>query len=326
VLDLHHPGARPSLARDAWNELAAWDEVQIRLVPDSQTNERCSVAGGYIYDTSPPTLTVTESASRGRRIFTVIHELGHHLQQNDLDLAVAVRTQPGDAAAFEDAACDAFAARVVITNEHLEAVLTDRSPTAETLLRLLADTQASRSACCARVIEYLGTTGVVAVVDRAGAVLFARAHGDIAPPARGSDQSATPLIRAALASPSGARRDQTHFAYRTGNRTPDLYGDAAWAGDYLMVVAVLDRPGWKAFALPREVPQRFSPKLDGWCDICSEAFPATNRCRVCGQGRCPAGHCPCTAERERTCDTCWLKKHQSQFPSTTATTCNECLR
>src|ERR1019366_923254 len=60
----------------------------------SQTDERCSVAGGYVHTTVPPTLSVTNSLSPGRRSFTVLHELGHHLQKNDVVLARAVRSQP----------------------------------------------------------------------------------------------------------------------------------------------------------------------------------------------------------------------------------------
>jgi hypothetical protein len=72
VLDHDRPGARDALAANAWSELEAWDGLQLRLVPDSQTDERCSVAGGYVHTTVPPTLTVTNSLSPGPRSFTVL--------------------------------------------------------------------------------------------------------------------------------------------------------------------------------------------------------------------------------------------------------------
>jgi Zn-dependent peptidase ImmA (M78 family) len=326
VLDHDHPGARDALAASAWSELEAWDGLQLRLVPDSQTDERCSVAGGYVHTTIPPTLTVTDSLSPGRRSFTVLHELGHHLQKNNIPLAGAVRRQPADTDAFEDAACDAFAARVLISDDTLAAVFTDRSSTAAALVRLFEETKASRAACCARAVEHLGTSGVVAVIDNAGRVMFARGHGDVIGPARGTDQSDSPLIKAALASDTGAQRDRTYFTYRTGNRSNEMYGDAAWAGDYLLVVTVLDRPGWKAFAPSRDLPRAYVPKLDGWCEICQEAFTVTDRCTACGQGRCAAGHCGCSAAREKTCNRCFCVKHISQFPDPAASTCKECSR
>src|SRR6185312_14053393 len=113
VLGRDHPHALALLATDALMALQAWDELTVQLVPDSQTDARCSVAGGYIADTDPPTLSVTRSLSPGRRTFTALHELGHHLQQTDPHLAASVREHT-DPMAFEDAACDAFAARILI--------------------------------------------------------------------------------------------------------------------------------------------------------------------------------------------------------------------
>jgi hypothetical protein len=324
VLDHDHLGARDALAAGAWSELQTWDGLQLRLVPDSQTDERCSVAGGYVHSTVPPTLTVTNSLSPGRRSFTVLHELGHHLQKNYIPLARAVRSQPADTDAFEDAACDEFAARVLIPDRNLAAVFTDRSPTAAALAQLFEETQASRAACCARVVDYLGTSGVVAVIDRTGRVRFARGHGDVIGPARGTDQSDSPLIKAALASSTGARHDRTYFTYRTGHRSSEMYGDAVWAGDYLLVIAVLDRPGWKAFAPSRDIQRAYFPRLDGWCEICQESFTVTDRCTGCGQGRCLVGHCRCSTAKEVTCKSCSYVKHISQFPTPAASICKEC--
>ncbi len=325
LLDRDYPGALDALAADAWSELEAWDGLQLRLVPDSQTDERCSVAGGYVHTTVPPTLSVTDSLSPGRRSFTALHELGHHLQKNNVVLARAVRSQPADTDAFEDAACDAFAARVLITDDMLEAFRTDRSPSAATLVRLFDETQASRAACCARVVEHLGATGVVAVFDDTGRVMFARGHGNVIAPARGTDQSQSPLIKAALASSTGAQRDRTCFTYRSGSRSSEMYGDAAWAGNYLMLVAVLDRPGWKPFAPSRDLPRAYVPRLDGWCEICQQPFTVTDRCTLCGQGWCPVGHCGCSTAKEKTCDRCFCVKHISQFRAPAASTCKECL-
>src|ERR1022692_2335304 len=94
VLDRDWPGSRERLQHDALAELCRWQEIQVRTVPDTQADQRCSVAGGYVHTTAPPTLTVTMSLSPRRQAFTALHELGHHLQRNDIDLAVAVRSQP----------------------------------------------------------------------------------------------------------------------------------------------------------------------------------------------------------------------------------------
>lgn len=55
-----------------------------------------------------------DSASRARRDFTALHELGHHLQQNSFDLMEAFARQPDGGVLLEDTACDAFAAEILL--------------------------------------------------------------------------------------------------------------------------------------------------------------------------------------------------------------------
>jgi hypothetical protein len=324
VLDRDWPGARDRLQRDTLAELRGWPDIQVRAVPDTQTDARCSVAGGYVHTTDPPTLAITRSLSARRQAFTGLHELGHHLQQNDVELAVAVRTQRADITDFEDAACDAFAARVLIPDTLLPAPDLGRSPCAADVVTLFEGTQASRAACCVRIAERLGGHGVIALLDNTGQVAFAAGRGDVCPPARGSDQSGTPLVFLALRTAAGARHDSTHVLYRNGSTSVDLYGDAAWCDGYLIMVAVTDRPGWKAFAPPRPSTGKFISRAQGWCELCGEDFEVADRCGRCHPPRCPAGHCGCTTGQERLCRRCYLKKHPALFPSPTADICTEC--
>jgi Zn-dependent peptidase ImmA (M78 family) len=324
VLDRGWPGARERLRRDTLAQLRDWPGLQIQIVPDTQTDERCSVAGGYVHSTAPPTLAVTKSLSPRRQAFTALHELGHHLQKNDVDLAIAVRAQPANITDFEDAACDAFASRVLIPDTMLPVLERGRSPCALDVVTLFERTQASRAACCVRIAEQLGGHGVIALLDNTGRVAFAAGRGDVFPPARGSDQSATPLISRALRTGTAARHDSTNVEYRNGSTSVDLYGDAAWCDGYLIMVAVTDRPGWRAFAPPRPTTGKFIPKTQDWCELCGEEFEVADRCDRCRQPQCPAGHCGCTTTRERLCTGCYMKKHPALFPSPTANICTEC--
>ena len=324
VLDRERPEARRRLQEDPLTELGRWQDIQVVMVPDSQTDQRCSVAGGYVHTTTPPTLTVTSSLSPRRRGFTALHELGHHLQKNDAELAVAVRMQPADFADFEDAACDAFAARVLLPDSLLPASAFGRSPTAADVVDLFEYSRASRAACCVRIAERLTGHGVITLLDDAGKVLFAVGRGDVFPPARGSDQSRTPLVARALRGLADTTHDSTHVEYRNGSMSVTLYGDAAWCEDYLFTVAVTDRPGWRAFAPPRPDTGKIVVRRQEWCELCGEEFPATLRCDRCRQSRCPVGHCGCTAARERTCKGCFMVKHPSQFPDRASEICTDC--
>lgn len=323
-LEALRPGAVNRLHRDALAELEGWTEVQVRRVPDAEAQGRCSVAGGYVHSTVPPTLTVTGSLSVRRRQFTVLHELGHHLQKHDARLALAVRRQPADREAFEDAACDMFASFVLIPDTVLCPRADGRSPSAADVVDLFDRTQASRAACCVRIAEQLGTHGVVTVLDSTGTVSFAAAHGhEVFPPARGSSQAHTPLVAAALRQGRSARVDDTYLQYRTGDRSDLLYGDAAWSGEYLITVTVLDRPGWKPFAPPRTGTQHFVSRM--WiCEVCGEEFTPDGSCGKCRTPRCGSGHCACTTAAERQCQRCFQVLAPSRFPSRTAEVCRDC--
>jgi Zn-dependent peptidase ImmA (M78 family) len=324
VLEQEWPGTRTRLQEDPLAELGRRQDIQVVMVPDAQTDQRCSVAGGYVHTTTPPTLTVTSSLSPRRRGFTALHELGHHLQKNDADLAVAVRMQPADFADFEDAACDAFAARVLLPDSLLPAPASGRSPKAADVVDLFEYSRASRAACCVRIAERLTGHGVITLFDDAGKVLFAVGRGDVFPPARGSDQSRTPLVARALQTLEDTTHDSTHVEYRNRSMSVTLYGDAAWCDDYLFTVAVTDRPGWKAFAPPRPDTGKIIASRQEWCELCEDEFPVAERCDRCRQPRCPVGHCGCTAARERTCNECFLKKHSSQFPNPASKICTDC--
>src|SRR5450756_2101117 len=112
-LERDHPGATAQLARRTVDQLGSWEEVSVRTVPAAQTDAGCSVAGAYIAAAHPPILAIADAVSPRRRAFTGLHELGHHLQQTDYALMEAL-IELEDSSAFEDAACDEFAAEVLL--------------------------------------------------------------------------------------------------------------------------------------------------------------------------------------------------------------------
>ncbi|WP_051944369.1 ImmA/IrrE family metallo-endopeptidase [Streptacidiphilus rugosus] len=326
VLEQRHPGRLAALRTDVLTEIGDWPEVQVRLVPETGGGDRCSVAGSYDDNTVPPTLRVGESRSLRRRGFTALHELGHHLQQTDPSLGEKLFAW-ADSEGLEEEACDAFAARILLPESQLSESLKNVGPTASDVVGLFRTSQASREACCVRASGFFVGCGAVVLLDAQGTVVFAARHGMI-PPACGSDQSATPLIRAALKSHAGAQADRTHFVFRDGHRSDDLYGQAKWLDeDYLVAVFGPDQVAWRQFTAPRP-SSGTSRFLSGWnCETCGDGFAVTETCAQCQQPRCPEGHCGCTAARaasDPTCTKCFLKKGKAQF-SAGSTVCKECL-
>lgn len=326
VVEWLHPGALVALREDPLAELQNWPDIQVSLVPDTGGGGRCSVTGSYLDQTQPPTLVVGISRSRRRRGFTGLHELGHHLQQTDLMLGQRLFTHR-DSEAFEEAACDAFAARVLLPDDQLVGRINPRGPTAPDVVEMFERFQASREACCVRAAEYMTGAGVVVLLDATGTVIFAAPHG-IVPPARGSDQSGTLLIQAALRSSATVERDQTFVSYRDGGTSDALYGQALWCDeDYLIAVLVVDNVAWRPFAPPRPDTGRSRFGLWWTCETCEDQFRVTEpACERCGESRCGNGHCGCTAARaknDRTCDTCFLTLAPARFEGTSST-CYDC--
>jgi len=324
VVERLHPGALVALREDPLTELRNWSDIQVLLVPDTGGGGRCSVTGSYQDHTQPPTLVVGRSRSLRRRGFTGLHELGHHLQRTDPVLGQRLFAHR-DSEAFEEAACDAFAARVLLPDDQIIGRIDPRGPTAQDVVEMFQRSQASREACCVRAAEYLTGAGVVVLLDATGAVTFAAPR---VPPARGSDQSGTQLIEAALRTDATVERDQTFVSYRDGGSSDVMYGQAAWCDeDYLIAVLALDNAAWKAFAPPR--PDTGRSRFGSWwtCETCESEFRVTeSTCERCGEPRCKSEHCGCAAARtknDRMCGICFLTLAPARFEGGSST-CRDC--
>lgn len=319
-------GSRDDLTRDAFAALEGRGDLTVLSVPEfvpHDSQRGCSVAGGYRWD--PPTLIVTQSMSWRRQQFTLLHELGHHIQKTDIALGTAI-VEHREPEAFEDASCDAFAARMLLPDDLVEAHIHGSGPTVSTATGLFAASNASRAAICVRLVGRLRSAGVVAVLDGDGIVTFAAACGGLFPPARGSDQCANLLVQAAMRADRDGRvvtRDDAKIWYRGGHTSDLLYGQAAWAGDRLFLTMVSYGAPWLTFSPPRDSTADQAP--DAWdeCEHCHQEFVAEGVCGGCEHPRCPSGHCGCTANTEQTCTECFLCKHPSQF-DTGSTVCRDC--
>lgn len=319
-------GVLGDLTLDAFAALSIRDDLAVLRVPefvplDSQL--ACSVAGGYRWD--PPTLVVTESMSRRRQQFTLLHELGHHIQKTDIPLGTVI-VEHREPEAFEDACCDVFAARVLLPDDLVDEHISPRGPTVSSATDLFETSNASRAAICVRLAGRLRSPGAVVVLDGAGTVTFAAARGGLFPPARGTDQSANPLVRAAVDTGDAGRttmRDDALIWYRSGHSSERLYGQAAWAGDRLFLILVAYSAPWLAMSPPRDGTAQHSSDRWEQCDNCNRRFVVGFICRTCGQPRCPSGHCRCTSRAEQTCTECFLLKPSRQF-APGAKVCLEC--
>lgn len=330
VLEQRCPGAADRLASDAIAEIGTWDNLTIAPVPEEVdvpdgTSGGCSVAGAYLWGTEPPTLVFAESMSTRRQRFTLLHELGHHIQSTDVGLGSALM-QVEDSEEFEDAACDAFAAEILLPSA-LVGQIARHGPTVESAVNLFRSSKASRAAICVRLAKELKSPGIIAVLDSDGSVNFAASRGQIFPPARGSDQSENPLVAAALADSYPGRviqRDDSLIHYSTGHTSNRLYGQISWCDGLYVAVMVEYGASWKSFSPPQDGTASSSGS-SSWedCDTCGSNFVITKTCSRCRDPRCPQGHCGCTRAAERLCEQCFLLKLPAQFRGVSKV-CIEC--
>jgi hypothetical protein len=247
ALEIKEPGLADRLCLDPLAVLRARKDLRVDFVDETGVGDGCSIAGHYRDEPAPPTLIVARSLSYRRQQYTGLHEFGHHVQRQDIKLLAALG-RPPEGRRVEESACDHFAARILIPESMVSQHISDRGPSAQSVISLFHGSQASRAACCVRAAERMTSPGAVFLLDEDGKVNFTIGHG-MPPPGKGSDQSQTPLVKVALESGRGERT--THLLYSTGRRSDDLYGDIAPIDGMFVAVVVTDRAPWKAFAPAR---------------------------------------------------------------------------
>ncbi|MFE0029958.1 ImmA/IrrE family metallo-endopeptidase [[Kitasatospora] papulosa] len=310
-LETARPGAVELLAQGALAELRTWPELTVKDVPENEAAQGCSVAGAYDYG-PPPRLSVATSNSHARRDFTALHELGHHLQKNSFDLMEPFSKEADRGVLLEDAACDAFAAQILLPAHLVDQHLDAKGPTASAITLLWETSRASRMAVCVRAAQHLPAPGHVLLLDPVGHLAFAASHG-LPPLRRGSFQGDIPVIDRALAGP-GRVQGRTQVRYRDDILGRELHTDTAPMDGYIVAVLVTDSAPWRAFTPP--TTDTGPQSRDYICANCDENYrsfePACPRCRV---PHCPeCGRCACPPRTPgRSCPGCFLEHPPAMF-------------
>ncbi|KAB1909015.1 ImmA/IrrE family metallo-endopeptidase [Micromonospora sp. AMSO1212t] len=323
-LDQVKPGAVSRLQADAWHEVSGWADVIVREVY-ADIAGGCSVAGHCNLITTPAEITVVRNASHGRRIFTLLHEIAHFLQQNDeLWTDGALSRQQDFGRRLEEQVCDAFAAEVLLGNDLPDRIIGASPITASLVQQLFEASQASRSACCVKVAQLLPCEGWVLLTDLDGTVQFAAVSGNRIPPRRGTYQGSGHVSQVA-GRLGTSRQEDSWVAFPSGRRWRPLYADSVRDPSFRYVYTVLteDVPPW----LPSYTQRRRAPADTSWdCHVCEAVFnvrPAS--CAACNEPTCPrCGMCACEQRvHERRCERCFLVHGIAMFEGSSSV-CREC--
>jgi len=312
-LERRSPGAVEELREDPIAWLQAWNELDLRLLgpqPDMPADSpHCDVEGGYRATTPLPRIGVGHSTP-ARMNFTAVHELGHHLQRTTDELVdnLGVRDDLGEA--LEEAACDAFAAAVLIPEETASVLLGAATPSATDVTALWRSLPAvSRQAIVVRASKNLETDGHVILLTDDGVVEICGSRGAFRLP-RGSDQSNTAIWDAFVRTRGVTAEIRTRFRYSNGLEAGEtMYAQATAIGQgHVVIVAAVERVPWQ-LSVYQHTQVQYGTLWTCERTSCGATFEATTRCKSCGTPVCPeCDYCVCRKVEEFTCTECFLIK------------------
>lgn len=223
-----------------------------------------------------------------RMYFTLLHELGHKLTDEEADPQILdwLGELPDERRVVEQV-CDLVAGRLLVPDGTIVGVLEGGRPTGLALAQLHKITNASREACAVALARHLGCPGFIAVI-RDDTVTFTARTGDPQPapwrdvpvpsshPLRSLQHDAIQAMESWWPDFSGKRHRYYQQAFREG---PWAY--AVFAENDLWSVARLHLPGEERRPQDRD-------RVDFKCTNCGLARRTrTFVCNRCGGPACP---------------------------------------
>lgn len=292
-----------AMANDPDSAIAASSELEIEY--DLSPRDGCSVFGYYRHRPGQPSLIVIHpSLTTERDTFTLLHEVGHHVQRQHLEWAnTRYRLPELTGARLEEKVADAIAAELLLPDElgfsHLDATH---------LAEMYAMSRASRSAIAMRAVDIAGDeSAVVAVVDHRGMVIFARACGnDLFAPARGRIQpDLADLVERAFTSGGAIEAEFRGVVTTSGWAQSDVIAQVAM--DYTQAYAfVVIRPTQRFGRVPSW--DRFEHECSNEaCGLVFVVDEQVTRCVDCGDPKCPdCNRCACEPALGGVCENCFM--------------------
>ena len=244
-----------------------------------------------------------------RENFTLLHEVGHHLLDDD---ALSWMADQDDPNRLREQVCDLVASMLLVPEAVVDGVLAAEPLSARSIPALYDSTEASRSACAVALAQRLPCDGfVVMVADDEDHVFFGARARDTRPYAWAGDPlpPAHPLARS-----DPPERTRTTWPYPTGATREYFMSTAEHDGFVYAVFAENNLWGVKSIT---GLHFHNEPEPDrGNCQRieCPCGYKGTTRwwpCDECKVPTCPkCGKCDCDrrAAREATamCDGCTL--------------------
>ncbi|WP_181156225.1 ImmA/IrrE family metallo-endopeptidase [Microbacterium sp. MYb45] len=247
-----------------------------------------------------------------RQNFTLAHELGHWIVEQDEGLFDWIADQ-SDPPALLETVCDHIAQRLLLPEALIAEVIGDDLVRAHHIQDLFDNSQASYQACAIAISRRIRELGAVVLIDRVDGQV---AHASIQPepddgwpvvyPWRGQTLPDAHALRQITPGRVFTRRITWRDSW---GRTADFYADAI-ADDRRIIAVLAGHDIWKIdpgyMIPPRDFDTR--PLLTVYCCGQSRTFRGYP-CVTCGKGFCPVcKNCQCDriAKSEEACTCCYM--------------------
>ncbi len=268
-----------------------FEPVRVRALPATDFGGgECSIDGYYLESSilNRPTILYADKVAPERARFTVLHEVGHHLLQNDgahlLDPIDLLGRSAAGAARVEELVCHNLAGQILIPRALLDEVIGDDVLIPTHVIELHDRTNASWEAVAVSAAAHTPKASVV-LVRKPGSVAFAASNG-LPRWQRGSILAPNGPLSRAFSHSVKATAD----IYRYGLPHAERLFCGTTRVDDQLAIGVL-------------TPER----SDGRCEILGQPEPAWKRetfCRWCGEERVVGWCAKCSGRRCRSCDRC----------------------
>jgi Zn-dependent peptidase ImmA (M78 family) len=252
-----------------------------------------------------------------RENFTLAHELGHWIVEQDEGLFGWIADQE-NAAALLESVCDRVAQRLLLPEGTIARVLGSGPIRAAHVLELFENSSASWQACAIALARRLRGLAAVVLISRWD---LSVQHASIQPdpddgwpkiyPWRGQVlQEAHPL---ATLKPGATLTRRLSWRASWGSEV-EFFADA-FAEDRRVVAVFADQDIWKAEPGRVLAPREYDQRPTGTIFCCGlERVVRGYPCGVCGQQFCPVcKQCQCdrNAKDDVQCTGCWLLKRSN---------------
>lgn len=292
-----------ALAADPWDALGRYAGLGIEVLADM--DDRC--AGGGYYRSDPPTIYL-HPAIRRRDNFTLLHELGHHIQQNHPEWGFILldKKDPQARTMAEETVSNEIAAQILIPDDGTTLDSRDSHP-ADAMAGLYATHNASRSAALQHVRKLLPDNAkwILAVADAAGRVQHAATTYSDYQPAKGSLQPGFAALADEAQAGPVRRTFYEDIRYSSGARLDGMRAEAVVDDDGRYVFVALTP------AARFGTGKLYKPKHECSNPACGHVFIASGdmrHCDKCDEPFCPnCGKCSCPpVNPTRYCPDCFM--------------------